>query len=166
MADAITRVAKVPIEFPTLVRLFDSLSHLGWYTEKAIVPLLTQCMQTRLETQTPQLLLLLRACAAARVHHAPLLHRVATWYKWCCTYLKPNPLPQAELQELVDLSDLLCDLSFQSLELLESLTENLHNPNASSKQVLMMLTVLARQSHFPQEFREACRAVCAASQQR
>lgn len=64
------------------------------------------------------------------------------------------------MDELLDLSEQLLTLSFQSLELHGVLAENLKNPLASPRQVLTLLSVLARFSHFPLDFKEACTRVC------
>jgi len=138
------------------------MGRLGWYDDAAVASVLALCMQTPLlEPHAPLLLPLARALAALRVHHAPLLHKMVLWYKWCYTYLRPKPLPTDQIEELLAFSGHLLDLSFQSLEMHGVLAENLSNPNATTRQVLGLLSVLARFSHFPAEFKDACTRVCA-----
>merc|ERR1711964_834565 len=125
---------------------------------------LLQFSQTPLlEAHAPLLLPIARTCVALRVHHAPLMHKMVLWYGWCYAYLWTKPLPSDQLDELIELGDLLSKLSFQSLELHSILAENLANPTASPRQVLGLLSVLARFAHFPAEFREACAKVGAES---
>jgi len=159
-----TAVSNGHWDFQQLVGVFESLGHLGWYSEPCVHAVLAQFSQTPLlEAHAPLLLPLARTCVALRVHHAPLLHKMVLWYGWCYAYLREKPLPSDQLDELIELGDNLCELSFQSLELLNILSENLRNPNASSRQVLGLLSVLARFAHFPPEFREACAKVGAES---
>merc|ERR1719324_1900589 len=113
-------------DFQELVRVFESLGSLGWYNDACVRSVLMQFSQTPLlEAHAPLLLPLARTCVALRIHHAPLLHKMVLWYGWCHAYLKTKPIPSDQLDELIELGDLLCELSFQSLELLSILTENL-----------------------------------------
>jgi len=97
------------------------------------------------------------------MHHAPLLHKVVTWYSWCYTYLRPKPLSAEHLEEILELAEQLLELGFQSLELQNILADNLKNPNASSRQVLLLLAALARSAHFPAEFKHACSRISTGS---
>jgi len=147
-----------------VVSAFDCLGRLDWYDEGAVSAVLSQCTRVPLlEPHAPLMLPLARACAALRVHHAPLLHKMVLWYCWCYTYLRPKPLPSEQVDELLEFAGCLLDLSFQSLELHGVLAENLRNPQASPRQVLALLAALARFSHFPPEFKESCARVCAES---
>jgi len=143
---------------------FDDLGKLDWYSEDTVSAILTFLTQKPLlEPHAPLLLPLSRACVNLRIHHAPLLNKMVIWYNWCYTYLRPKPLPSDLLDEMLEFSGHLLELSFQSLELQRVLAENLRNPNASARQVLALLAALARFSHFPPEFKEACARVCAES---
>eukprot|EP00440_Ansanella_granifera_P065547 gb/GFBE01071084.1/.p1 GENE.gb/GFBE01071084.1/~~gb/GFBE01071084.1/.p1 ORF type:complete len:1164 (+),score=235.66 gb/GFBE01071084.1/:1-3492(+) len=151
-------------DFQQAVSVFDALGKLGWYGEPAIASLLGYAAETPfLEPHAPLMLPLVRACTSLRVHHAPLLHKVVLWYCWCYAYLWPKPLPSEKLDELLELAEHLMELSFQSLEIQGVLAENLKNPNASARQSLALLSVLARFSHFPPEFKETCARVCSGS---
>lgn len=169
LPDAAAQAVKQVVEggkwdFDQVVRNFDDLGRLGWYNEPAVAAVLAQCMQTSLlEPHAPLLVPLARACASLRVHHAPLLHKMVLWYCWCHTYLRPSPLPTEQVDELLEFAGHLLELSFQSLELQGILAEQLRNPNATPRQVLALLAALARFSHFPAEFKEACAKVCAES---
>lgn len=148
-------------DFHQLVGALDSLGKLGWYSDGVVSAALGQCTQTPLLEAHAQLLFpLARACVALRIHHAPLLHKMVLWYGWCNAYLRPKPLPDTQVEELIHLSEQFCELSFHSLELVDILTENLKNPNASPRQVLAILALMARFSHFPPEFKEACARIC------
>ncbi|CAE8590019.1 unnamed protein product, partial [Polarella glacialis] len=132
--------------------------------ESAVAAILNQIAETPLlEPHAPLMLPLVRACTSLRVHHAPLLQKVVLWYCWCYAYLWPKPLPAQKLEELLELAENLSELSFQSLEIQGVLADNLKNPNASPRQVLGLLSALARFSHFPPEFKETCAKVCSAS---
>eukprot|EP00929_Paragymnodinium_shiwhaense_P107938 TRINITY_DN7428_c0_g1_i1.p1 TRINITY_DN7428_c0_g1~~TRINITY_DN7428_c0_g1_i1.p1 ORF type:complete len:558 (+),score=126.57 TRINITY_DN7428_c0_g1_i1:317-1990(+) len=149
------------LDIAHVVDLLGSLGKLGWYSDGAISAALTRCSQTPLlEAHAPLILPLARACADLRVHHAPLLHKLVLWYGWCYTYLRPKPLAQDQLDELIDIAHQFLELSFQSVELHSVLADNLKNPNASPRQVLALLAALARFSHFPPQFKEACSKVC------
>lgn len=151
-------------EFEQLVAAFDSLGRLDWYAEPLVASMLAQCARTSLlEPHAPLLLPLSRAFVSLRIHHAPLLHKMVLWYCWCYAYLKPKPLPSEQLEEMLDFTEQLLELSFQSLDLQSILAENLRNPNASARQILALLAALARFSNFPGEFKEACAKVCAES---
>ncbi|CAE7899330.1 KIF3A, partial [Symbiodinium sp. KB8] len=89
--------------------------------------------------------------------------QVVTMYCWCYTYLWAKPLGTSKLDELLEMVEQLLELSFQSMELQGVVAENLTNPNATSRQKLAMLSVLARSSHFPPEFKEVCAEVCSKS---
>jgi len=152
------------LDFQQVVGVFDCLGKLGWYGEQAVAAVLGFLAETPLlEPHAPLILPLVRACTSLRIHHAPLLHKVVLWYCWCYAYLWPKPLPVEKLEELLELAEHLHELSFQSLELQGVLAENLKNPNASARQSLALLSVLARFSHFPPEFKETCAKVCSAS---
>lgn len=151
-------------EFEQVVGIFESLGRLGWYDEQAVAAIIGQCANAPLlEPHAPLLLPLVRACASLRIHHAPLLQKVVLWYCWCYNYLWTKPLASQELDELLELADHLSDLSFQSLELHGVLAGNLTNPNASPRQLLGLLSALARFSHFPPEFKDTCARVCSES---
>eukprot|EP00931_Biecheleriopsis_adriatica_P046932 TRINITY_DN27012_c0_g1_i1.p1 TRINITY_DN27012_c0_g1~~TRINITY_DN27012_c0_g1_i1.p1 ORF type:complete len:1148 (+),score=248.42 TRINITY_DN27012_c0_g1_i1:73-3516(+) len=151
-------------DFQQVVGALDCLGKLGWYSESTVAALLAFVAETPLlEPHAPLMLPLVRACTSLRVHHAPLLHKVVLWYCWCYAYLWPKPLPSEKLNELLELAEHLMELSFQSLELQGVLAENLKNSNASPRQTLALLSVLARFSHFPPEFKETCARVCSGS---
>jgi len=144
-------------DFPQVVDVLESLGRLDWYADATVAAVLAQCARTPLlEAYSPLLLPLARSCAELRVHHAPLMHKIVLWYNWCYAYLRPKPLPADQLDGLLGLAEQLCELSFQSLELLGVLADNLENPNASSRQVLNLLAILSRFTHFPPAFKEAC----------
>ncbi|CAJ1457116.1 unnamed protein product [Effrenium voratum] len=107
------------------------------------------------EAQTRQLEEQLLAARRAKARW-----EVVTWYCWCYAYLWNQPVESEKLEELLELAEQLMDLSFQSMELQGVLTENLSNPNATARQSLKLLSVLARFSHFPPEFKESCARVC------
>jgi len=147
-----------------VVHNLDQLGRLDWYSDTTAAAMVAQCTQTPLlEPHAPLLVPLSRACAALRIHHAPLLNKMVLWYCWSCTYLRPNPLPQPQVDELLEFAGHLLDLSFHSLELQGVLSEQLLNPNASARQKLALLAAMARFAHFPVEFKEACAKVCAES---
>lgn len=151
-------------EFEQVAAGFESLGKLDWYCESSVSAILASLAQKPLlEPHAPMLLPLSRACFNLRIHHAPLLHKMVVWYCWCYTYLRPKPLPSEHLDEMLEFAEHLIALSFQSLELQGVLAENLRNPNATPRQVLALLSALARFSHFPPEFKEACARVCAES---
>lgn len=151
-------------DFQEVVSVFNSLGCLGWYDDLAVAAILAQCVQTPfLEPHALLMLPLARSSVALRVHHAPLLHKMVLWYNWCYRFLRSKPLHSDLLDELLEFADRLLELSFQSLELHGILAENLKNPNASPRQLLALLAVLARFSHFPPEFKETCAKVCTSS---
>lgn len=151
-------------DFQQIVSSLGSLGKLGWYSDASVAAALSGLLRTPLvEAHAPQMLPLVRSCVDLRVHHSPLLHKVIVWYAWCNAYLRLKPLPTYQVDELIDLAEHLIQLSFQSLELQGIITENLKNPNATSRQSLALLSALARQSHFPPEFKEACARICSAS---
>eukprot|EP00927_Polykrikos_kofoidii_P043364 TRINITY_DN37437_c0_g1_i1.p1 TRINITY_DN37437_c0_g1~~TRINITY_DN37437_c0_g1_i1.p1 ORF type:complete len:1206 (+),score=153.05 TRINITY_DN37437_c0_g1_i1:77-3694(+) len=149
---------------PEIVEVLGSLGSLGWSSDACLASALSQCMEIPLlETHAQHLLPLFRACTALRVHHAPLLHKFVRWHVWCHTYLRPKPLSSPQLDELIMLAEELLELSYQSLELHGIVAENLKNPNASARQVLALLSALARFSHFPPAFKEACSQISSES---
>lgn len=144
-----------------VVSIFSSLSRLGWYSEALLAAILAQCVQTPfLEPHVPLMLPLARSCVELRVHHAPLLQKMVSWYSWCCMYLRPKPMSADNVSDLLEFAHQLLELSFHSLELQTILADNLQNPNASSKQQLALLAALAKFSHFPLEFKDTCTRVC------
>lgn len=147
-----------------VVEAFSALSKLGFYEEAPVAQLLRFILDAPLlEPHTPLLVPLVKACTELHVHHAPLLQKVVTMYCWCYTYLWAKPLGTSKLDELLEMVEQLLELSFQSMELQGVVAENLTNPNATSRQKLAMLSVLARSSHFPPEFKEVCAEVCSKS---
>jgi len=150
--------------FTEVVSIFNSLARLGWSSEALLAAILAQCVQTPfLEPHLPLMLPLARSCVELRIHHAPLLQKMVSWYSWCCTYLRPKPMTADDIGDLLEFANQLLELSFHSLELQTILADNLKNPNASSKQLLALLAALAKFSHFPLDFKDTCSKVCANS---
>lgn len=151
-------------DFDQVVNVFDSMGRLGWYDEQMVAAIISQCASAPLlEPHAPLLLPIVRACALLRIHDAPLLRKVVLWYCWCYNYLWSKPLASESLDDLLELAENLSDLSFQSMDLHGVLAQNLKNPNASPRQMLGLLSALARFAHFPTEFKDACSRVCATS---
>jgi len=148
-------------DFHLLMGLVISLGKLDWYSEAFAKAFLRQAMRTQLlEGHSRSLVPLAGALVELRMHHAPLLNKIVHWYTWCCKYLWPKPLSKEDVDEALALGRHLHDLSFQSLAFLDVLAENLENPNATPSQLLMLLSLLARFSHFPPSFRSTCARVC------